>query len=319
MSNSRQVSVWPLGDPSAGFELEVGHDMQDRILVMTLGHARVGLAKQKASWMSGVLTVGPSVHTVVCIRVPARCRFDMRAPCWLRVGRMDSVRLWRRTGGETLAVEIGEPVTALIMLGEQHVAVGTRRGILVLQIQESTTARSPLDAEFERLRIAAKAEHADNWRWDDRERFQFSVGAPRSHRGPAGEAAALIVAAPAAAFRAISSWLEDTTSLRGDGRTVADVACGLMKAYAGLDFDCVAEVLGDAVVAAGAESSKPWRVLQAILVGSPAAAAAVCERWAAETRSAPRPPLPPRTGSCGCPRTCRQMRALASCFANNGC
>lgn len=290
--NSRQVSVWPLGDISAGFELEVGHDMGDRILEMSSGHARLALAKQKGRLDVWRLDGRPERTHGGLHASAEKLSFRHAGPQLASGGSDGFLRLWGRMGGETLAVELGEPITALAMHGEHHVAVGTQRGVVVLQVDQSSISGGPLDAEFERLRHAVKSEHDDDWHWDDRERFSFPAEAPRSHQGPAGEVAALIVADPAGAFNALSSWLEDTTPLEGHERTIADVACGLMTVYAALDFDCLAEVLGNAVVTAGAESSKPWRVLQAILVRAPEAAAGVCERWGerepklAETASA---------------------------------
>jgi WD40 repeat protein len=190
------------------------------------------------------------------------------------------LRLWSQTAVPLMDIEIGEPVTALAFLSEDRIAVGTGRGVVVVQLLDAKLPPAePIMVKLAELRVAAREqEHCWDWRSWRRDHI-FPPATPEFHRGPAREIAELLDESPIQAFRGLSSWLVDETPLAyGKESTVADIACTLMGSYSHAAFDELCDCLADTPGAVGGDS-KAFSLVQALMTTSPDAGASVCERW----------------------------------------
>jgi hypothetical protein len=51
------------------------------------------------------------------------------------------VRVWSQDGDQIQSIDVGERITSLALLADQHIAIGTRRGVVIVRL---TTAGIPL-------------------------------------------------------------------------------------------------------------------------------------------------------------------------------
>ena len=167
------------------------------------------------------------------------------------------LRVWSQNGAQVLGIDIDEPVTAVAFLPEDGIAVGTRRGVVILRLTGHGIGQTPgpLEAKVASLRVAVREQRAFIWNWRNWTSGIFPPTTPGSYNGPVAELVELIAESPAETFRPLSSWLGDDTPLASEEKSsVADVACALIAAYSHAAFDDLCEVVADAHNAAGAGS-----------------------------------------------------------------
>ncbi|OBG55769.1 hypothetical protein A5703_07415 [Mycobacterium sp. E188] len=131
------LTVWPLDATGIGEELRVDSPADLGAIAGRQGLLAVG--DSNGRWGLWCLDAAHAVQGehrgLAALAVGKR----QGAPVLLSGGADGWVRVWSRDGDQIQSIDTGEWITSLAFMADDHIAVGTRRGVVVVQLTNSSS------------------------------------------------------------------------------------------------------------------------------------------------------------------------------------
>ena len=127
------LKAWPLNNTLLSFDVGPGRERRIRALAGQGGLVAIGDGNELELWHLGNRAYYESRGEHRDVTTLAIGSWQ-GAPVLLSGGMDGWLRVWSQEGAQILGIDMDEPVTSLVFLAEDGIAVGTSRGVVIFRL-----------------------------------------------------------------------------------------------------------------------------------------------------------------------------------------